>query len=66
MTIDEVIRVMKLNNGKAYTVLQKLLAAGEIWRGSSAPKGGLVSGLFMPKEAIPKDKQEWVELLMQE
>ena len=64
VTVDEVIRVMKNNNAKAFTILRALLSAPDIADGSDAPQGGLRTGLFMPKEAIPKDKLTWVELLM--
>ena len=64
VTVDEVIRVMKNNNFKAFTVLRALLSAPDIAEGSDAVNGGLRSGLFMPKEAIPVDKLPWVEVLM--
>lgn len=64
VTVDEVIRLMKLNNSKAFTVLERLLGAGNIWSGSSAPQGGLVSGLFMPRESIPAEMRPWVEVLL--
>jgi 5'-methylthioadenosine phosphorylase len=64
VTIDEVIRVMKQNNSKAFTLLKKMLKIEGFWQGSLAPAGGLRSGLFMPKEAIPRDKRDWVEVLM--
>jgi 5'-methylthioadenosine phosphorylase len=64
VTVEEVIRVMKDNNAKAFTILRALLMAPDIADDSDAPKGGLRSGLFMPKEAIPRDKIWWVELLM--
>lgn len=64
VTVDEVIRVMKGNNGKAFKMLKHLLRSGVFYLGSAAYDGGLRSGLFMPKEAIPNDKKAWVELLM--
>lgn len=64
VTVDEVIKVMKGNNGKAFTLLKEILSQKEIWSGSLAPNGGLRTGLFMPKEAIPQDKRGWVEILM--
>lgn len=64
VTLEEVIRLMRLNNGKAFQVLQKLLGAGAIWEGSHAPQGGLATGLFMPREAIPPSKRPWVDVLL--
>ena len=65
VTVDEVIRVMKGNNAKAFQMLKHLLRSGAFYLESAAFEGGLRSGLFMPKEAIPADKKEWVELLME-
>lgn len=64
VTVEEVIKVMKANNAKAFVLLKDFLQAGQFWQGSRAIDGGLRSGLFMPKEAIPSDKKAWVELLM--
>jgi 5'-methylthioadenosine phosphorylase len=64
VTAEEVMRVMKLNNGKAFHVLSTLLHAGPIWEGSLAPKGGLVTGLFMKREDIPAEKRQLVEVLL--
>jgi 5'-methylthioadenosine phosphorylase len=64
VTVDEVIRVMKGNNGKAFQMLKHLLRSGAFYLGSAAYDGGLRTGLFMPKEAIPSDKKAWVDLLM--
>ena len=64
VTVDEVIRVMKGNNSKAFALLKALLGTSNVAEGSAAYEGGLKTGLFMPKEAIPKDKLPWVEILM--
>lgn len=64
VTVEEVLKVMKHNNAKAFDVLKMLLKEPGISEGSLAYDGGLKTGLFMPKEAIPVDKQEWVEVLM--
>jgi 5'-methylthioadenosine phosphorylase len=64
VTVEEVIKVMKGNNGKAFSLLKEILAQKNFWDGSLAPEGGLRSGLFMPKEAIPQDKLSWVKILM--
>ena len=65
VTVEEVIKVMKNNNAKAFNVLKAVLKAGDMAQGSYAYDGGLKTGLFMPKEAIPKDKLAWVNVLLQ-
>lgn len=64
VTVEEVIKVMKGNNGKAFTLLKELLDQKNFWDGSLAPEGGLRTGLFMPMESIPEDKIGWVKILM--
>ncbi len=64
VTVEEVIKVMKNNNQKAFNVLKTILKAGDLAEGSYAYDGGLKTGLFMPKEAIPKDKLSWVNVLL--
>lgn len=64
VTVEEVIKVMKNNNQKAFNVLKTILKAGDLAEGSYAYEGGLKTGLFMPKEAIPKDKLSWVNVLL--
>lgn len=64
VTVQEVIRLMKLNNTKAFSLLRAILNAGPIWQGSLAPEGGLRNSLFMPLEMVPADKKQWLEVLM--
>lgn len=64
VTVEEVIKVMKHNNSKAFTILKTILKEKNIHEGSLAPDGGLRAGLFMPKEAIPASKRPWVDVLM--
>lgn len=64
VTVEEVIKVMKGNNTKAFNVLKSILKSQDISQGSYAYDGGLKSGLFMPKEAIPQDKKTWVDVLL--
>ncbi len=64
VTVEEVIKVMKFNNQKAFQVLKDLLKIKNLSEGSLAYAGGLRSGLFMPPEAIPADKKYWVDVLM--
>lgn len=64
VTVEEVIKVMRGNNAKAFAILKSILKSSEIYQGSLAYDGGLKTGLFMPKEAIPTGKRSWVETLM--
>jgi 5'-methylthioadenosine phosphorylase len=64
VTVEEVIKVMKLNNSKAFEILKTILKTNEIEKGSLAFESGLKTGLFMPIEAIPQDKRAWVQVLM--
>lgn len=64
VTVDEVIKVMKANNAKAFSILKTILSAENIFEGSLAFDGGLRTGLFMPKEMIPPSKQKWVDVLI--
>lgn len=64
VTVAEVIKVMKGNNAKAFSILKSILKSDEIYKGSLAYDGGLKTGLFMPPEAIPASKKAWVATLM--
>lgn len=64
VTVEEVIKVMRHNNSKAFSILRKALKAQDLEKGSLAFDGGLKTGLFMPIEAIPADKKAWVQFLM--
>lgn len=64
VTVEEVIKVMKGNNAKAFALFKDILAAGPIWENSSAPMGGLKTGLFMAPDAIPADKKAWLHLFL--
>ncbi len=64
VTVEEVIKVMKHNNSKAFSFMKEIIKQKNIWEGSLAFNGGLKTGLFMPPEAIPADKKPWVNVLM--
>ncbi len=63
VTVEEVIKVMKENNQKAFQTLQFILQQKNISEGSSAYDGGLRTGLFMAPEQIPADKKHWLQIL---
>ncbi|MBX2987271.1 MAG: MTAP family purine nucleoside phosphorylase [Bdellovibrionaceae bacterium] len=65
VTAGEVLRVMKDNNAKGFGLLRDLVKMGpHLWEHSTAPAGGIRSGLFMPWEAVPAEKRDWVEILL--
>lgn len=64
VTVDEVIKVMKGNNQKAFKILKHLLPLPDLSTNSYAYSGGLQTGLFMAKEDIPQDKLSWVNTLL--
>ncbi len=64
VTVEEVIKVMKNNNAKAFSILKLILKSSALYQGSMSYEGGLRTGLFMPPEAIPADKKPWVDVLM--
>ena len=65
VTLEEVIKVMRANNSKAFQMAQDILATGdEFYRNCQCKNQGLKSGLMTPKEMIPKDKVQWLEVLL--
>lgn len=64
VTVDEVIRVMRGNNQKGFALLRDLLKLKGLGQDSVAREGGLRTGLFMPREAIPPEKKAWMETLL--
>ncbi len=64
VTVEEVIRVMKGNNNKAFQTLKFILNQGEFWNESPALHGGLKSGLFMDPSQIPARHRSWLNILL--
>lgn len=64
VTVQEVLRVMRLNNSKAFQILREFLALESPWAGSLAPDSGLRTSLFMPPERVPPEKQKWLKVLL--
>ncbi len=61
VTLQEVIKVMKGNNGKAFSLARDLVAMGEqLWQKCEADKHGLKTGFMSPKETAP----EWMSLFL--
>ncbi|MBC7420245.1 MAG: S-methyl-5'-thioadenosine phosphorylase [Bdellovibrio sp.] len=64
VTVEEVIKVMRNNNAKAFSILKSILKNPEIYQSSLAYEGGLRTGLFMSPKAIPGAKRAMVDVLM--
>lgn len=65
VTLEEVIKVMHENNGKAFQMAQDILATGDkYYRDCDCRNQGLRTGLMTPRENISKDKMSWLEVLM--
>jgi 5'-methylthioadenosine phosphorylase len=65
VTLEEVLRVMRGNNAKGFRMAQDILAMGsKIYVESECKNQGLRVGLMTPKEAIPKEKAKWLEVLL--
>jgi len=64
VTIDEVMQVMRENNGRAFELVKKLLAIPEEkFAATDDNSEGLKNGLMTPWEAISADKKQWLEVL---
>ncbi len=64
VTVQEVIKVMKQNNVKAFEILKKIVTLkNKLWEGSMCIDSGLRTGLFMPEDLIPLDKKNWLSIL---
>jgi 5'-methylthioadenosine phosphorylase len=65
VTLEEVLKVMRGNNGKAFQMAQDILNLGDrLYSNCECHKQGLRTGLMTPRDAISKDKLEWLEVLM--
>lgn len=65
VTLEEVIKVMRANNGKAFQMAKDILATGDaLYKDCKCREQGLKTGLMTPREAIPPSKMQWLEVLM--
>jgi 5'-methylthioadenosine phosphorylase len=65
VTLEEVMNVMRLNNGKAFRLAKDILAAGSaLIDDCKCGEQGLRSGLMTPKNMIPEAKRPWLDELM--
>lgn len=65
VTVEEVMRVMKDNNKKAFAILEKILACrDEKILKLNATEMGLKNGLMTPFESMTPDQQKWIKVLI--
>ncbi len=65
VTVDEVMRIMKLNNKKAFVVAQKLLHSKlESLQTASEVESGLKTSLMTPLDSFSAKQKYWLEILM--
>jgi 5'-methylthioadenosine phosphorylase len=65
VTIEEVINTMRLNNGKAFSLLQKILTSEkDLLAGCHCSEQGLKSGLMTPRESLTPAQKEWMQVLI--
>ena len=61
VTLEEVIRIMRANNGKAFRVLKRILSnESDLLSECDCAGQGLRVGLMTAKEAIPPQTREWL------
>lgn len=63
VTVDEVIRVMRANNQKGFSILKRLITFPNLFKDSYACNGGLKTGLFMDPKDIPESKKPILQVL---
>ncbi len=62
VTLDEILRVMKKNNGRAYQLVHRLL--NSTWDSScTCAEGGLRNGLLTERKSLPQETQKVLEVI---
>lgn len=65
VTLDEVMKVMRENNVKAFALLQRLVGAGAaLLEGCSCAEEGLRMGLMTPRAALSETQRQWLDVLL--
>lgn len=65
VTIEEVINTMRLNNGKAFSLLQKILTSEQnLLAKVHCSEQGLKTGLMTPRESLTPAQKEWMQVLI--
>ncbi|MBS0286954.1 MAG: MTAP family purine nucleoside phosphorylase [Proteobacteria bacterium] len=62
VTLEQVIEVMRNNNHKAFELLKQIIPPTAHFSGCS--EQGLKTGLLTPLASLPKDIQEWMQILV--
>lgn len=64
VTIEEVITIMRQNNGKAFSLLGHVLQSGdELLKDCHCADQGLRTGLMTPREQVPAAHRAWLQVL---
>jgi 5'-methylthioadenosine phosphorylase len=65
VTLDEVITIMRQNNGKAFKILSRIVSSSDdLLKGCDCSEQGLRTGLMTPRESLTKPQQEWMQVLL--
>jgi 5'-methylthioadenosine phosphorylase len=65
VTLEEVINIMKRNNGKAFSLLNRILNSDkDLLKGCGCRDQGLKAGLMTPKNALNPTQKQWIEVLL--
>jgi 5'-methylthioadenosine phosphorylase len=65
VTLEEVLKIMRRNNGKAFALLQSILnSQDDLLKGCECADQGLRTGLFVPVDKLAANLREWVEVLV--
>ncbi len=64
VTLDQIIAIMRQNNHKAFSLLQKLIPQGVHLHPKGCSEQSLKNGLMTPLETLPPAVQEWMGVLL--
>jgi hypothetical protein len=66
VTLEEVITIMRQNNGKAFSLLKRILNAGPaLLKNCNCADQGLRTGLMTPREALNGEQKKWMQVLLE-
>lgn len=63
VTLEEVMKIMKGNNHKAFEILKRAVADKDLFSGCDCKNQGLKFGLMTPMERLSAIQKEWLEVL---
>jgi len=65
VTLQEVLKVMRGNNSKAFSLAQDLVQLKDkLWQESTCQNSGLKTGLMTPPELRPASTKEWLDIIL--